>query len=103
MGTKINQLLLNADSDGLFFSGWMKSQGYSDQLQKKYRDSGWLTSLSQGVMYRTGSKLSRLFGIGFMQPTNGNKVPHSRTFCTGVCRLQPLCADGKASIDRCVK
>ena len=56
--TKINQLLANTDSSGLLFSGWMKAQGYSDQLQKKYRDSGWITSLSQGVMYRTGCKLS---------------------------------------------
>lgn len=57
-GTKLNRLLLNADTSGLLFSQWMKSQGYSDQLQKKYRDSGWLTSLSQGVMFRTGIKLS---------------------------------------------
>lgn len=57
-GTKINRLLLNADSSGLLFSQWLKSQGYSEQLQKKYRDNSWLTSLSQGGMFRTGSKLS---------------------------------------------
>lgn len=57
-GTKINRLLLSSDSSGLLFSQWMKSQGYSDQLQKKYRDNGWLTSISKGVMFRAGSKLS---------------------------------------------
>ena len=57
-GTKINQLLTNIDSSGLIFSSWLKSNGYSDQLQKQYRDSGWLVSLSQGVMYRAGSTLS---------------------------------------------
>ena len=57
-GTKINQLLTNIDPSGLIFSSWLKSKGYSDQLQKQYRDSGWLVSLSQGVMYRAGSTLS---------------------------------------------
>ena len=56
-GTKINQLLTNIDPSGLIFSSWLKSKGYSDQLQKQYRDSGWLVSLSQGVMYRAGSTL----------------------------------------------
>lgn len=57
-GSKINRLLMNTDPNGLLFSSWLKTQGYSDQLQKQYRASGWFTSLSQGVMYRTGSKLS---------------------------------------------
>ena len=57
-GTKINQLLTNIDPSGLIFSSWLKSHGYSDQLQKQYRDSGWLVSLSQGVMCRAGSTLS---------------------------------------------
>lgn len=61
--SKINQLLMNTDQNGLIFSAWLKAQGYSDQLQKKYRDSGWLTSLSQGVMYRTGSKLSAYYAL----------------------------------------
>lgn len=57
-GTKINQLLADTDPSGLLFSQWLKEKGYSDQLQKRYRDSGWLTSLSQGVMYRSGSQRS---------------------------------------------
>ena len=56
--TKINQLLKNSSPTGLVFSDWMRHNGYSTQLQKRYRDSGWLSSLSKGVMYRTGSKLS---------------------------------------------
>ncbi len=56
--TKINQLLANTDQSGLLFSKWLTENGYSAQLQKTYRDSGWLSPLSQGVMYRTGSKLS---------------------------------------------
>ena len=44
-GTKINQLLANTSPSGLMFSEWMKRKGYSSQLQKRYRDTGWLTTL----------------------------------------------------------
>jgi hypothetical protein len=57
-GTKINHLLSKMRPSGLLFSKWLKSCGYSDQLQKRYRDSGWFSSLSKGVMYRTGEDLS---------------------------------------------
>lgn len=55
---KINQLLMFGTKNGLFFSEWLKKNGYSDQLVNKYRQSGWLASLSKGVMYRTGDTLS---------------------------------------------
>lgn len=57
-GAKINQLLANTSPAGLLFSDWMKKEVYSGQLQKRYRDSGWLTAMCKGVMYRTGSRLS---------------------------------------------
>ncbi|MDL2243714.1 type IV toxin-antitoxin system AbiEi family antitoxin [Bacteroidales bacterium OttesenSCG-928-J19] len=57
---KLNLLMQKNNSGGLYFSAWLKENGYSDQLLKSYRDSGWLTALSRGVMYRTGEKLSSL-------------------------------------------
>ena len=54
---KINQLLLKHYHGKLYFSNWLKENGYSDQLLKQYRNSGWLSALSKGVMYRTGDKL----------------------------------------------
>ncbi len=45
------------DPNGLMFSDWLKAQGYSAQLLKKYRESNWLASLATGVMYRPSSKL----------------------------------------------
>ncbi len=57
-GTKINQLLAGTAPTGLMFSDWLKKNGYSAQLQKRYRDTGWLTTLCKGVMYRTGSHLN---------------------------------------------
>ncbi len=55
---KINLLLLSATPKGLLFSEWLKKNGYSDQLIKRYRESGWLEMLSKGVMYRSGDSLS---------------------------------------------
>ncbi|MCD8251500.1 MAG: type IV toxin-antitoxin system AbiEi family antitoxin [Phocaeicola dorei] len=57
-GNKINQLLQSRLPGGLLFSSWLKKKGYSDQLLKHYRNSGWLSYISKGVMYRTGEKLS---------------------------------------------
>jgi hypothetical protein len=59
---KLNLLLQKIKPGGLYFSAWLKENGYSDQLLKGYRDSGWLKALSRGVMYRTGDKL-RTFAV----------------------------------------
>lgn len=60
--SKLNRLLQQNNPGGLYFSAWLKENSYSDQLLKGYRDSGWLTPLSRGVMFRTGDKL-RSFAI----------------------------------------
>jgi hypothetical protein len=54
---KLNRLLQENTQGGLFFSAWLKDNGYSDKLVEGYRKSGWLSALSRGVMYRTGDKL----------------------------------------------
>lgn len=72
-GTKINQLLANTVPGGLVFSNWLKAQGYSDQLQKRYRDSGWLAALSQGVMYRAGSALSAYAALASCNHQTGSR------------------------------
>lgn len=48
---------------GLMFSSWLRKNGYSAQLLKRYRDSGWLHTLTKGVMYREGDELSALAAI----------------------------------------
>ena len=55
---KIDLLLRMGTKNGLYFSEWLTKNGYSDQLISKYKQSGWLTSLAKGVVYRTGDKLS---------------------------------------------
>ena len=56
--SKLNRLLVLGKKNGLFFSNWLRKNGYSDQLIRKYRQSGWLATLDKGVMYRTGSDLA---------------------------------------------
>lgn len=53
---KINQLLQKLPSGSLFFSSWMRENGISYELQRRYRDSEWLTTIGAGVMVRTGEK-----------------------------------------------
>ena len=73
-GTKINQLLTNTAPTGLLFADWMKKEGYSGQLQKRYRDSGWLTAMCKGVMYRTGSRLSAYDAIASYNKQMGGQL-----------------------------
>ena len=61
--SKINQLLAEATPGGLLFAGWLRLEGYSSQLLKKYRDSGWLESLTRGVMYRKNDRLSAVAAV----------------------------------------
>lgn len=61
--SKINNLLSNGIHGGLYFSGYLKTKGYSSQLLEKYRKSGWLAVLSNGVMYRPGEKVSAIRAI----------------------------------------
>lgn len=61
--SKINQLLTDAVPGGLLFAAWLRKEGYSAQLIKRYRDSGWLEGLSRGVMYRKNDSLSALAAV----------------------------------------
>lgn len=62
-GSKINQLLSCGVYGGLFFSEWLNKMGYSAQLTKRYKNSGWLESLNRGVMFRRNEQLSALAAI----------------------------------------
>jgi hypothetical protein len=53
ISTKINQLLQSIPSGIVLQSSWLIRQGYSLDLQKYYRNSGWLQSWGHGAMVRT--------------------------------------------------
>lgn len=64
---KLNHLLQLSQNKGLLFAAWLVEQGYSLQLLRRYRSSGWLSSLCRGVMYKTGATLS---AFGALQSFN---------------------------------
>ena len=72
--SKLNQLLLSGTKNGLFFSDWLRKNGYSDQLIRKYRQSGWLATLDKGVMYRTGDSLSAFAALSCYNKQLSKKV-----------------------------
>jgi hypothetical protein len=51
--TKINQLLQKVPSDVVLQASWLADNGYSADLQKYYRNSGWLRSWGTGAMVRS--------------------------------------------------
>lgn len=72
--SKINQLLTDAVPGGLLFAAWLRKEGYSAQLIKRYRESGWLEGLSRGVMFRKNDRLSALAAVYCYNLQTGNKA-----------------------------
>ena len=91
--SKINNLLMNIYPGGLLFSERLKMQGYSDQLLKQYRSTGWLASLSKGVMYRSGETLSALAALASCQEQTGKPyraAAHSALELSGYYHFVPM-------------
>ena len=61
--TKINQVLSLKYAKGLLFSNWLEGQGFSNQLLRRYRNSGWLETLCRGVMYREQLPLKGMIAL----------------------------------------
>lgn len=90
---KLNQLLQQKNPGGLYFSTWLKEKGYSNQLIKRYRSSGWLTTLSRGVMFRTGDKLNSFAIINSyneQMKKNFHIAAHSALEITGFSHYVPM-------------
>jgi hypothetical protein len=50
--SKINRLLSSNPSGIVFTSSWLADQGYSLELQKRYKNSHWFASIGSGAMIR---------------------------------------------------
>ncbi len=55
--SKINQLLATQPPGAVVLSSWLTGRGYSFELQKRYRKSGWLESIGTGAMIRAGDNV----------------------------------------------
>lgn len=55
--SKINQLMQSQPHGIVLLSSWLSEQGYSLDLQKRYKKSRWLESIGTGAMKRTGDRV----------------------------------------------
>ena len=78
--TKINQLLSSQPRGVVLQSFWLTSQGYSIDLQKRYKKGKWLESIGPGAMIRAGDAISYEGGIYALQKQSGLSIhPGGRT------------------------
>ena len=71
--TKINQLLQKQPPGALFFSEWMYKNGISYELQRRYRETQWLTSIGTGVMIRTKGEPTIFSAVSSLNEFNFRK------------------------------
>jgi hypothetical protein len=97
--SKINLLLQKMPSGALFFSSWMKENGISYELQRRYRDSEWLTPLGAGVMARSGENPSLYGALSSLNNQTGKHFYVGGLIGPGACqRIYTLCSDGKTEL-----
>ena len=78
--TKINHLLTATPSGTVVLSSWLIEQGYSADLQKRYRKSHWLESLGSGAMARTSDSVDYYGAMYALQKQASHSVhPGGRT------------------------
>jgi hypothetical protein len=79
-GNKINQLLTSQPSGVVLLSSWMAKQGYSHDLQQRYKKSNWLDSIGSGAFIRHNDKVGYWGGIYAIQKQAGSLIhPGGRT------------------------
>lgn len=92
-GSKINHLLSSGVYGGLFFSEWLGKMGYTPQLIKRYKEYGWLESLTNGVLFRRNEKLSALAAVHSFNAQTGKTMriaAHSALVLHGFNHYVPM-------------
>lgn len=80
VGSKINHLLNSQPSGVVLLSAWMVRNGYSHDLQQRYKKSNWLKSIGKGAFVRTNDKVGYEGGLYALQTQAGLTIhPGSRT------------------------
>jgi hypothetical protein len=72
--SKINQLLASQPKGIVLLSSWLTENGYSPELQKRYKKSNWLTSIGTGAMIRSGDQVGYLGAIYALQKQAGLSI-----------------------------
>lgn len=74
MGSKINQLLSSQPAGIVLQSTWLREQGYSLDLQKRYRESKWLESIGSGAMKRLKDPVTYEGALYALQKQSGMSI-----------------------------
>lgn len=78
--SKINSLLSMYPPGIVLTASWLVKQGYSLDLQKKYKKSQWVNSIGTGALIRNGDQVDYLGGIYALQSQLGLSVhPGAKT------------------------
>jgi hypothetical protein len=78
--SKLNQLLSNVPSGVVLTSTWLVDQGYSLQLQERYKKSKWFMSLGRGALVRNDDVVDYLGGVHALQSQLGLSIhPAAKT------------------------
>ncbi|MDR3252374.1 MAG: type IV toxin-antitoxin system AbiEi family antitoxin [Tannerella sp.] len=72
--TKINQLIQKLPRGLVLLSPWLVSEGYSYELQQRYRTSGWLKSIGKGAMVKSGDSLVLAGAVAALQTQAGVNI-----------------------------
>ncbi len=78
--SKINHLLSTQPQGVVLSSAWLADQGYSLDLQKRYKKSQWFESIGTGALIRHGDQVDYLGGVYALQAQLGLSVhPAAKT------------------------
>jgi hypothetical protein len=72
--TKLNQLLALQPKDSVLLSSWLVDQGYSLDLQKRYKKSLWFESIGSGALIRKSDSVDYLGAVYALQAQLGSSV-----------------------------
>ena len=79
-GTKINRLLQTVPPGVVLQASWLTGLGYSPELQKYYRNSGWLKAWGTGAMIRSNDQPGYEGAVYALQSQSGLSIhPGGRT------------------------
>ena len=80
IGSKLNHLLNSQPPGIVFLSSWMTRQGYSHDLQQRYKKSNWLKSVGTGAFIRSNDKVGYEGALYALQEQNDFTIhPGGRT------------------------
>jgi len=71
---KLQRLLEIVPSGTVVLASWLFDRGFSPQLQRRYRTSGWLTAVGSGAMVRSGDQVGWEGALYALQHNGGLPV-----------------------------